>query len=188
MSYESRTIRLPGVSRILRLRAHRSLDMRQEVACYATMLHVGDRTDSSDRKRQAGEWLADARRAAGLTQKELELAAGLEKGNLSNYERGVSWVPDEASEAIARALNKGVIETRRGLHLWVPQDATDPAVPEVDPLVALQRDTALRPDLRDHIVNQYKILREASQAAVSADDLRTLPHVARKRTPRKPRS
>lgn len=152
------------------------------------MWNVAERIDTSDRKRQAGEWLASARRAAGLTQNELELAAGLGKNNLTNYERGVSWVPDDASERIADALGLGIIETRRGLHLWVPPDAADAATAPVDVLKVLRRDPALRPDLRDHIVNQYKILRDASQAAPATEDLRDLPYVARKRTPRKPRA
>lgn len=153
------------------------------------MWNVAERTDTNDRKRQAGEWLANARREAGLTQNELELAAGLGKNNLTNYERGVSWVPDDASERIAAALNLGIIETRRGLNLWVPSDAADAVAAPIDTLKALQRDTVLRPDLRAHIVKQYKILAEASASkpSMSAPDLLKEQHVARKREPRKPR-
>lgn len=155
------------------------------------MLPVADRTDDSDRKRQAGDWLANARRDAGMTQNELELAAGLGKGNVTNYERGMAKVPDEAAERIARALGLGVIETRRGLHLWVPADVSDTTPQPADILRLLRNDPELRPDLRKHIVNQYKILRDASKAAVTprqGDDVLRLPSVARKRTPRnKPR-
>lgn len=153
------------------------------------MLAMVERTDAGLRRREAGQWLAAARKNAGFTQKDLEVTAGLGEGTLSNYERGLSQVPDDAAERIADALGRGLIETRRSLNLWVPADATDPERPVIDALAALRRDQQLRPDLRDHIIRQYEILRETSQGkATDAADILDLPHAARKRTPRKPRA
>lgn len=153
------------------------------------MLAMVERTDAAQRRREAGQWLATARQNAGYTQSELELLVGLGKNALSNYERGISQVPDDVAERLADVLGRGLIETRRALHLWVPVDASDPETPVIDVLAALRRDPKLRPDLREHIIRQYEILRETSEAKAKADaDILDLPHAARKRPPRKPRT
>lgn len=46
---------------------------------------------------------------------------------VSSYERGVNAVDDERAETIAGAFGMDVVEVRRGLGLWVPEDQTTAA-------------------------------------------------------------
>lgn len=149
-----------------------------------------DHEDQSDLRRQAGRWLAAARVEKGFTQKELELAASLGSGNITNYERGLTRVPDDAAERIAEALGIGIIETRRQLNLWVPKDAADSPRPRIDLRQAIREDETLVPEARKHLENQLVLLRRLSETSTlpTKADLLEEQHAARKRSPRKPRA
>lgn len=132
-----------------------------------------DRHRDLDRLLRAGEWLREARTNRGLTGAELAELVETSPQNISNYERGVTSVSDDKAAKIATALGLDEITTRRNLGLWVP-DAADPQRSEnVDStLAAIQRDAALIPEARKHLVNQYKLLRRlgpVTEAEVDAD-------------------
>ena len=55
--------------------------------------------------------LARERRARGLTQNQLALAAGLTEGAISKYERLAYGIPPEALAAIERALAEAARRT-----------------------------------------------------------------------------
>lgn len=56
-------------------------------------------------KRVNPEMITLAREAAGLTQAELAVAAGMSQGKLSKYESGLLEVSHDDAEALARAMN-----------------------------------------------------------------------------------
>jgi len=79
--------------------------------------------DRLSRRARAGRWLREQRQRAGFaTAAEFGRAIGVSKEVVSNYEVGRSSVPDDRAEKIADVLGMDIIEVRRGLGLWVPDD------------------------------------------------------------------
>lgn len=86
-------------------------------------------TDADESKwkgqRRAGSWLRGARERRGFTTaREFAAALGWEQQLVSNYETGRSSVSDERADEIARVLRMDILDVRRGLGLWTPEDVT----------------------------------------------------------------
>lgn len=82
---------------------------------------------SSKRERleAAGRWLRRTREQRGYaTLGEFARALGVDPSLISRYERGVSEISDERAEQIAKILRIDLLEVRRSLGLWVPDDST----------------------------------------------------------------
>lgn len=89
----------------------------------------------------AGLWLREARTRRGFrTAADFARTLGIDKSLVSNYERGVNAVDDERAEQIAGVLRMDIIEVRRNLGLWVPDEhhpsTGEESHPE-DPLVRI---------------------------------------------------
>lgn len=85
-----------------------------------------DQDQKLARQRQAGLWLRRARTSHGFESAgELARALEVDPSVVSRYERGLGGVPDDRAEQIAKVLRLPVIEVRRGLGLWVPDDAAE---------------------------------------------------------------
>lgn len=89
--------------------------------------------DNTERRRnleEAGRWLRTQRTKRGYdTAGKLARALGVDPSRISNYERGMSAVPDERAAQIADLFGMDEIEVRRGLGLWVPDDAKESQEP-----------------------------------------------------------
>ncbi|MGH9248910.1 MAG: helix-turn-helix domain-containing protein [Acidimicrobiales bacterium] len=77
--------------------------------------------DKRTRLAQAGAWLRETRERRGF-HKVVDFAReiGVDPSMVSNYELGKSAVDDERAEQIAAVLRMPILEVRRGLHMWVP--------------------------------------------------------------------
>lgn len=88
-----------------------------------------DREEKRRRIAEAGAWLRQERRRRGFpTGQAFADALGIGQSLLSKYELGVNEVPDERIEQIAKVLEMDIVEVRRGLGSWVPDDV--PSEPE----------------------------------------------------------
>lgn len=71
----------------------------------------------------AGRWLRDQRESHGYaTAVDFARALGVDQSLVSRYERGISEVSDERAAKIAELFGMDLVETRRGLGLWVPSE------------------------------------------------------------------
>lgn len=112
-----------------------------------------------ERQEAAGRWLRAARerggyRTADAFARRIEVSASL----LSRYETGITGVSDEMAERIADVLGLGIIETRRGLGLWVPPEDTEPASaasPEEVLAEQIRRDPRVRRRFFDLLLAEY---------------------------------
>lgn len=98
--------------------------------------------DGLESRVAAARWLRETRERHGFnTAAQFAEAIGAKPYQLSNWETGRSTVDDKTAKRIAAALDMSVIEVRRNLGLWVPD--------EDEPLPPLPTDTAeLRAELR----------------------------------------
>ncbi len=120
-------------------------------------------------KADAGAWLKQQRKSAGLTQEELAVLLGTSTGLVGNYEQGRTWFPDDKVTPLARVLKLSRVEVRRALGLHVDDDAVDdrpPSAPSV--LDAILADPTLLPEAKRHLVNQYGLLQRLQAADPSA--------------------
>lgn len=143
-------------------------------------------TERHERLGQAGAWLRDARETVGLTGDQLGEMIGTSGANISNYERGISEMPDHRTARLAAALRMSEADVRRGLGKYVPGDDDG----DVDIIAAIKRDPRLIPEARRHLANQYKLLLRLNAVAddeAGRENVLDLPYVARKRQPRKQR-
>lgn len=122
------------------------------------MAHSDDRLD---RRVAAAKWLRETRERRGYaTAGQFASALGIERYQLSNWETGRSSIDDEQAELIARVLNMDIIEVRRGLGLWVPDDAQskssdDSSQPSAtDPLAIINNLQQQLNELRAQIADQ----------------------------------
>jgi transcriptional regulator with XRE-family HTH domain len=80
-------------------------------------------TSKRQQQEAAGKWLREARERRGFqTAGALARRMGVSDSLISRYETGVSAVSDDRAEQIAEALGMDLIEVRRGLGLWVPEE------------------------------------------------------------------
>jgi transcriptional regulator with XRE-family HTH domain len=80
-------------------------------------------TSKRQRQEEAGRWLRRERERRGLrTAGALARLMGVSDSLVSRIETGHSAVTNERAEQIANALDMDVIEVRRNLGLWVPED------------------------------------------------------------------
>lgn len=80
-----------------------------------------------DRLVSAGRWLRQERQRRGYpTAAAFARALGIDKGLISNYETGRTAVPDERAERIADVFGMDILEVRRNLGLWVPDEPRRP--------------------------------------------------------------
>ena len=98
-----------------------------------------------------------------MTTGALATAAGVHQTSISSYENGKNAVPEERVEALARALRMDVIDVRRGLEMWVP-DNLEPRVGT--PEEAIRADLTLRPDQRELLLSMLATLRVQQAARV----------------------
>jgi transcriptional regulator with XRE-family HTH domain len=74
---------------------------------------------SLELRKQAGTWLQERRKAAGLSQIELAQRLGLKYYTfISQVENGFSRVPSDSMEGWARALGIAPAEFARHLLVW----------------------------------------------------------------------
>jgi transcriptional regulator with XRE-family HTH domain len=76
-----------------------------------------------DRLRAAGAWLRSQRELRGWSGSDIARQLSITQVRISSYERGQYEVPDEVATGIAEIFDLPVIEVRRQLGLWVPDDA-----------------------------------------------------------------
>lgn len=89
----------------------------------------------------AGQWLRRARVTRGYaTLVDFARALDIDQSQVSRYERGVSEISDERAAQIARVLGMDLIEVRRNLGLWVPDDAQPEGGPNDAVMTALARE------------------------------------------------
>lgn len=82
-----------------------------------------DMTSKRQQQEEAGRWLRRARMARGLhTAGALARRMGVSDSLISRIETGATAATDERAEQIADALDMDVIEVRRNLGLWVPDE------------------------------------------------------------------
>lgn len=80
-------------------------------------------TSKRQRQEEAGRWLRRERERRGLhTAGALARRMGVSDSLISRIETGATSVTDERAEQIAAALDMDVIEVRRNLGLWVPDE------------------------------------------------------------------
>lgn len=85
--------------------------------------------DKQALKAAAGRWLVEKRSLHGrLTAAEFARRLEITPSRLSSYERGVAGVDDDMAQRIADVLSLPILEVRRGLGLWVPEDQSDAAM------------------------------------------------------------
>ncbi|MGH9251619.1 MAG: helix-turn-helix domain-containing protein [Acidimicrobiales bacterium] len=82
-----------------------------------------EREEKRARLTAAGQWLRHAREQRGFTTgKSFADALGMDPSQLSKYESGVYEVTDERAKQIAAVLRLPVVNVRRGLGMWVPDE------------------------------------------------------------------
>ena len=70
---------------------------------------------------RGGRWLREQRRKRGFSSAAaFGREVGASKEVVSAWELGRFAIPDNRAEAIAETLGVSVLETRRGLGMWVP--------------------------------------------------------------------
>jgi transcriptional regulator with XRE-family HTH domain len=121
------------------------------------MLRSVNSNDRRSRLVAAGGWLREQRERRGYHKAiDFARALGVDASLVSNYERGVTSVPDDRAEQIAEVLGMDVIEVRRNLGLWVPDDARQPERPsetaEEELLERIRRDPRQRRRLLDALL------------------------------------
>lgn len=80
-------------------------------------------TSKRQRQEEAGRWLRRERERRGLqTAGALARRIGVSDSLISRIETGATSATDERAEQIADALDMNVIEVRRNLGLWVPDE------------------------------------------------------------------
>lgn len=125
--------------------------------------------DEKQRQRErqiaAGQWLRAARERKGFaTLSQFAKKLGIDSSQLSRYELGTSAVSSERAEQIAAALGMDIIETRRGLRLWVPDEKPGRRKPPTD-------EELRRSGLKDETVNAIIAMRERiARAAAKGDE------------------
>lgn len=112
---------------------------------------------------EAGEWFAAQREQRGLSQREMGRLIDVSYQSVSGYERGRTAPEDGTCERIAAVFGVTASEVRRRFGKYVPPEVDEVPIVQVSALNALLGDPDLEPDLRDHIVNQYRILRDLTQ-------------------------
>ena len=92
------------------------------------MLYYMSPVERREQLEVAGRWLRQERERRGFTKLgSFARAVGVDPSQISNYERGVNAVSDDRAEQIANVLHMPLIEVRRNLGLWVPQESDDEA-------------------------------------------------------------
>lgn len=80
-------------------------------------------TSKRQRQEEAGRWLRRERERRGLqTAGALARRMGVSDSLISRIETGATSATDERAEQIADALDMDVIDVRRNLGLWVPDE------------------------------------------------------------------
>lgn len=125
--------------------------------------------DRRERQEAAGRWLKEARFARGYhTAGALARALDVDPSRISQYERGMSAVPDERAAQIAELFGLPEIQVRRGLGLWVPREPdTEADLPSPGDFEAIVT------QLPDGSEVSYAIRRDRL-ARMGSDDLRRL--------------
>lgn len=124
-------------------------------------------TTRREARHAGGEWLRKQREARDhMSQAALGERIGKSDASVSGYERGVSSPDDATCELIAAAFGISVLECRRGLGLYNPPDAVE-VVPTLPPTfeALVQNDPTLAPRAKEHLINQYQILRLIPKSA-----------------------
>lgn len=84
---------------------------------------MDDKQRQRERQIAAGQWLRTTRERKGFsTLNQFAQELGIDPSQLSRYELGTSAISNERAERIAAVLGLSIIETRRGLQLWVPDE------------------------------------------------------------------
>ncbi|MEO5874903.1 MAG: helix-turn-helix transcriptional regulator [Streptosporangiaceae bacterium] len=80
-------------------------------------------SNKHERQAAAGRWLREARERHGFaTAAALATRLGVSTSLVSRLETGDSAATDERAEQIADALDLDLVEVRRGLGLWAPEE------------------------------------------------------------------
>lgn len=115
--------------------------------------------------------IADARRARGWSQEDLERESGVSRGSLSRWERGLADRPEpENVRAVCLALG---IDPRRAaiaLGYLTPEEVEEPLKPTLDPEVeralAVLEDPKLSREKRREWINYLVYLRDQASSEV----------------------
>lgn len=119
-----------------------------------------------DHRERAGRWLVRARKSAGYdTTTDLARAIDVHQGTVSAYETGKTSIPEERVDDLARALHLPVIDVRRGLGLWVPDELTPRLV---SPEEAIAADTTISDGNRRILLAVLAAMRAEPEGAARA--------------------
>ncbi|KLL11549.1 helix-turn-helix domain-containing protein [Protofrankia coriariae] len=126
------------------------------------MTRTDERRERLARQQQAGEWLRQAREAAGYSGTRFAAALGVHQAQVSKYETGISKPDDDRAREIARLLGLDEIDVRRKLGLWIPESLEPrPMTPEE----AIRIDQTLRPAYRGLLLAVLSAVRSQQQDA-----------------------
>ncbi len=145
-----------------------------------------DQLEQMQRQMRAGAWLRSARTDAGYRSAgAFAKVVGVHQTQINNYERGIHRIPEERALDLARALRLPVIEVRRRLGMWLPDDP--PSGQTISPEEAIRADETLTADQRELLLSMLATLRAqrpvrvggASAPPPSPAELAALPLFAR---------
>ncbi|MCK9928102.1 helix-turn-helix domain-containing protein [Frankia sp. Mgl5] len=131
-----------------------------------------DQLEQMQRQMRAGAWLRSARTEAGYrSAAAFAKVVGVHQTQINNYERGVHRIPEERAPDLAAALRIPVVELRRRLGMWLPDDL--PSGQTVSPEEAIRADETLTADQRELLLSMLATLRSQQPARVGASALQS---------------
>lgn len=137
---------------------------------------------TASKREAAGEWIRRCREEAGLSPAALAEQIGVTNKAVYAYEAGRSGVAEARVPALARALRRGVLETRRALGFYVHDGAVEePPLPPPSVVGAILADTTLLPEAKENLMQLYALLQRIERPAVTDEeraeaDLRAAAH------------
>jgi transcriptional regulator with XRE-family HTH domain len=114
--------------------------------------------------------IADARRAKGMSQEDLEAASGVSRGTLSRWERGVGDRPEpENVRAVCAVLGIDPRWAAVSLGYLTAAEVEGPGLlrPEVEQVLAMLEDPTLPAEDRDKWIDYLKFLYARAQEKAS---------------------
>ncbi|MEX5707863.1 helix-turn-helix transcriptional regulator [Parafrankia sp. FMc6] len=129
-----------------------------------------DQLEQMQRQLRAGAWLRSARSEAGYASAgAFAKVVGVHQTQINNYERGIHRIPEERAQDLARALRLPVVEVRRQLGMWLPDDL--PSGHTASPEEAIRADVTLTADQRELLLSMLVTLRAQQPARMGASAL-----------------
>jgi transcriptional regulator with XRE-family HTH domain len=124
--------------------------------------------DMDGAKPVFADLIANARKARGWSQEDLERESGVSRGTISRWERGAADKPEpELVRAVCRALNIDPRLAAVALGYLTPDEIGQPAKltldPEIERILDALSDPALPREQREQWVNYLHYLRDQAR-------------------------